>query len=195
YPEGENAVCELLGICSSTKIRPGRYFKVLRQRGQERSEGGGNPDGWGIALYPDEKGVQLIKEHIPAASSKLSEFLSTYERLCSKIFVAHVRRASRGVVTYSNTHPFCRELRGREYAFCHNGTIRNIRRFPFGRHRPVGKTDSEHLFCHILSFIEERGISVWTEENLFDLWRFLISINRRSWQDQTKPNKLNILLS
>ena len=188
-------MCELLGISCSTKVRPGRYFKTFRLRGQELPEGEGNPDGWGIALYPDGKAVQVIKEHIPAASSKLSEFLSTYEHLCSKIFVAHVRKASRGVVTYSNSHPFCREVGGKDYVFAHNGTVRNVRRLSLGRHKPVGGTDSEHIFCYILSFIEQRGISGWTEEDLFEFWKFLISINRRPTKDQTKPNKLNILLS
>ncbi len=188
-------MCELLGISSSTKVRPGRYFKVFRQRGQELPEGEGNPDGWGIALYPDGRAVQVIKEAIPAASSRLSEFLSNYEHLCSKIFVVHVRKASRGVVTYSNTHPFSREVRGKDYAFAHNGTIRSIRRLPLGRHKPVGKTDSERLFCFLLSFIEQRGICGWTEEDLLEFWKFLISINRRPTKDQEKPNKLNLLLS
>ena len=188
-------MCELLGICSSTKIRPERYFKTFRLRGQQLPEGGGNTDGWGIALYPDGKATQVIKEHIPAAASKLSEFVSTYEHLCSRIFVAHVRRASRGVVTYSNTHPFSREVGAREYAFAHNGTIRSIRKFPLGRHKPVGGTDSEHLFCYILYFIEQRSICGWTEEDLIEFWKFLISINRRPTKDQGKPNKLNLLLS
>jgi predicted glutamine amidotransferase len=186
-------MCELLGICNSTKIRPGRYFKTFRQRGQELPEGLGNPHGWGIALYPDGRAVQLIKEAIPAASSKLSEFLSTYEHFCSKIFIAHVRKASRGVVTYSNTHPFCREVMGKDYAFAHNGTIRSIRKFSLGRHKPVGNTDSEHLFCHILNFIGQRGICAWTEEDLLEFWKFLIGINR--WSTKDKPNKLNLLLT
>jgi len=188
-------MCELLGICSSAKVIPGRNFKVFRQRGQELPEGEGNPDGWGIAVYPDGRAVQVIKEHIPAASSRLSEFLSTYEHLCSKIFIAHVRKASRGVVSYSNTHPFSREVMGREYAFAHNGTIHSIRRFSPSRRKPVGNTDSEHLFCYILSFIEQRGICGWTEEDLFEFWKFLIGINRRPTKDQEKPNKLNLLLS
>jgi glutamine amidotransferase len=193
HPEGENAVCELLGISSSTKVRPGRYFKTFRRRGQELPEGLGNPDGWGIALYPDVKAVQVIKEALPGASSKLSEFLSTYEHLCSKIFIAHVRKASRGVVSYSNSHPFSREVGGRDYAFAHNGAIRSIRRFSLGRHKPVGDTDSEHIFCHILNFIEQRNICGWAEDDLFEFWKFLIGINR--WSTKDKPNKLNILLT
>ena len=186
-------MCELLGICSSARVRPSRYFKTFRRKGQELPEGLGNPDGWGIALYPDGKAVQVIKEAIPAASSRLSEFLSTYEHLCSKIFIAHVRKASRGVVTYSNTHPFCREVMGREFSFAHNGTIRSIRKFQLGRHKPVGDTDSEYLFCHILNFIEQRAICGWTEENLLEFWKFLIATNR--WPTKDKPNKLNLLLS
>jgi glutamine amidotransferase len=182
-----------LGISSSTKARPSPYFKVFRQRGQELSEGERNPDGWGIALYPDGKAVQVIKEPIPAASSKLSEFLSTYEHLCSKIFIAHVRKASRGIVTYSNTHPFSREVMGCEYAFAHNGTIRSIRKFQLGRHRQVGSTDSEYLFCHILNFIEQRNIGGWTEDDLFEFWKFVVAINR--WPTKDQPNKLNLLLS
>jgi len=186
-------MCELLGISSSTKVRPGRYLKTFRRRGEELPEGEGNPDGWGIALYPDGKAVQITKEAIPAASSKLSEFLSTYEHFCSKIFIAHVRKASRGVVTYSNSHPFSREVMGREFSFAHNGTIRGFRRLPFGRHKPVGDTDSEHLFCHILNFIEQKNIRGWTEEDLLEFWKFLIGINR--WSTKDKPNKLNILLT
>ena len=186
-------MCELLGISSSTKVRPGRNFKTFRLRGEELPEGEGNPDGWGIALYPDGKAVQVIKEAIPAASSKLSEFLSTYEHLCSKIFIVHIRKASRGVVTYSNSHPFSRAVNGRDYIFAHNGTVRGFRRFPLGRHKPVGDTDSEHLFCYLLNFIGQRGIRGWTEEDLIEFWKFLIAINR--WPTKDKPNKLNLLLS
>ncbi len=188
-------MCELLGICSSAKVRPGRYFKVLRRRGQELPDGQGNPDGWGIALYPDGKAVQVIKEPIPAATSKLAEFLSTYEHLQSKVFIAHIRKATRGVVTYSNTHPFSREVMGKEYAFAHNGTIRNVRDFELERHKPVGDTDSERLFCYILSFIEERGICEWNEGDLLAFWKFLISINCWPRGGREKHNKLNMLLS
>jgi glutamine amidotransferase len=184
-----------LGISSSSKVCPSPYFGTFRQRGQELEDGTGNPDGWGIAFYPDGKAALVVKESVPAASSKLSGFLCTYEHLCSKIFLAHIRKASRGVVSYSNSHPFSREVMGREFSFAHNGTIRSIRRLSLGRHKPVGATDSEHLFCHILNFIEQRGISGWTEKDLLEFWKFLIGINRRPTKDQTEPNKLNMLLT
>jgi glutamine amidotransferase len=186
-----------LGISCSAKTRPTRYFAAFRRRGKEFADGGGNPDGWGIALYPGGKAaVQLFKEALPAASSRLAKFVFLrYEHMRSKIFVAHVRKASRGIVAYRNTHPFCREVMGRDYAFAHNGTIRNSRRFALGRFQPVGSTDSERLFCYLLNYIEERCISGWTEEDFIDLWKILIGINRKSRDDDNTPNKLNMLLS
>ena len=189
-------MCELLGISSSTKVRPGHYFRVFRQRGQEFEDGQGNPDGWGIACYPDGgKAVQVVKESIPAASSKLAKFVSTYEYLCSTIFVAHVRKASQGIVAYHNTHPFSREAGGREYVFAHNGTIRTVQKFSLGRHKPVGSTDSEYLFCHILNFIDQRDIGGWTEDYLIEFWKFLVAINCWPTEDQEKPNKINLLIT
>jgi predicted glutamine amidotransferase len=155
----------------------------------------GNPDGWGIALYPDGRAVQVIKEDIPAASSQLSRFLARYENLCSKIFVAHIRKASRGAVTYSNSHPFSRVVRGRDYVFAHNGTIRTFRGFRLGRFRPIGDTDSERLFCLILSFIKEKRTIEWNGDDLIEFRKFLVLINRMTGKDPRKPNKLNILLS
>jgi len=96
-------MCELLGISSSVRIRPGRYFAAFRKRGRELPEGKGNPDGWGIALYPDRKAVQLIKEAIPAATSRLCEFVSSYEHVPSRTFIAHVRKASRGILEPTET--------------------------------------------------------------------------------------------
>ena len=189
-------MCELLGISSSVKVRAGRYFNAFRRRGDEFLEGGGHPHGWGIALYPDGKGVMLIKEPIPAASSQLAGFLSKYEMLCSRIFVAHIRKATKGVVTFSNSHPFSREAFGRDYVFAHNGTIRRFGKSPRGRHAPIGDTDSERLFCYLLNFIRQRRTIEWNDDAFVELWRFLISINRLTGSKAPKrPNKMNILLS
>ena len=61
-------------------------FQSLSTGGEGIPDGEGNPMVGELHLYPDGKAVQLIKEHIPAASSKLSEFLSTYEHLSFKDF-------------------------------------------------------------------------------------------------------------
>jgi len=43
-------MCELLGMSFNLPVRPSISFRGFRHRGEE------NPDGWGIAFYPDEAG-------------------------------------------------------------------------------------------------------------------------------------------
>jgi predicted glutamine amidotransferase len=53
-------------------------------------------------------------------------------------------------VNLANTHPFVRELWGRHWVFAHNGTVKNAKKLRLGRYRPIGTTDSEHAYCHLL---------------------------------------------
>ncbi len=108
-----------------------------------------NADGWGLAWYPD-RSLALIKEAGKWRSSLHSGFLETYAGIRSDICVAHVRHLTMGRATRADTHPFARELEGVEYCFAHNGTLPKAKELPLGRFRPIGETDSEHLFCHLL---------------------------------------------
>lgn len=163
-------MCELLGMSFNFSVRPSISFRGFRQRGES------NPDGWGIAFYPDES-VQVIKEPIKARRSSLSKFLQDYPEIKSKIFVGHVRYASKGSITHKNTHPFSRELNGKEYVFAHNGTLRNYRGLKPGKFKPVGETDSEYAFCYLLNCLEERNITQWKEEDFDWLAGILREIN------------------
>ncbi len=73
--------------------------------------------------------------------------------------LAHVRhKTTGGAPTHADTHPFARELRGRDYCFAHNGTLEGVvERLRLGRFRPVGATDSEHFFCHLLEELDQAG--------------------------------------
>ncbi|RMB00050.1 class II glutamine amidotransferase [Hydrogenothermus marinus] len=165
-------MCELLGIAFNKPIKPTLSFRGFRHRGEI------NPHGWGIAYYPDTS-VQVIKEPIKAGESSLSEFIKNYPRIKSKIFISHVRYTSVGSKSHMNTHPFQRELNGKEFVFAHNGTLHNYKRLSTGRFRPVGETDSEHIFCYILNRIEERNINRWTSEDFRWLWDLLKTINKK----------------
>ena len=136
-------------------VKPSFSFRGFRLRG------GDNPDGWGLAFYPDNS-VQVFKESKIAIESQLSNFLRDYEQMQSRVFVAHVRKASSGNLSHSNTHPFSRESNGKEYVFAHNGTLRSHKkRLVLERFKPIGETDSEHLFCYLLNCIADRKIDVW----------------------------------
>ncbi len=152
-------MCELLGMSFNLPVRPSISFRGFRRRGKD------NPDGWGIAFYPDES-AQIFKEPKEAQKSLLSEFLKDYQEARAKIFVAHVRNASKGRKSHKNTHPFYRELSGKEYVFAHNGTLCNYDEgLKLGRFKRIGETDSEYTFCHLLNCIEERGITHWAKKD------------------------------
>jgi len=166
-------VCDLLAMSFNKPVTATFSLKGFRVRGRY------NSDGWGVAWYPD-KSVQVVKEPAKATKSKLfSDSIEDIE-MVSEIFIGHVRRLSAGERAYRNTHPFWRELNGKAYVFAHNGSSKNKckERFSLGRFKPLGETDSEHLFCHILRCIEEQGIESWSEEDFRWLSEKFLEINK-----------------
>ena len=163
-------MCELLGMSFNLPVTPKISFKSFRRRGKK------NPHGWGLAFYPD-KSAQIFKEPISAMESLLSRFVENYKEMKSKIFIGHVRYASVGTKSYKNTHPFQRELNGKEYVFAHNGTLSNYKNLKLGRFKPLGETDSEYIFCHLLKCFEERGINNWKKDDFEWLETKLREIN------------------
>ena len=109
-------MCELLGLCFNKKVNTRISFNEFKLHSKR------NPDGWGLAFYPDAS-VRIFKEPITAKRSQLVEFIREYDEICSKIFISHIRLTSGTEMCYRNTHPFCRELGGKQYVFAHNGTL------------------------------------------------------------------------
>lgn len=168
-------MCELLGLNFNRAVRPNLSFKGFRIRSEE------NPDGWGIAFYPD-KSAQIIKEPLEAEESLLSEFIENYPKIRSEIFISHVRLNSVSKPAFMNTHPFQRELNGKEYVFAHNGTLSGYEHdFDVTEFIPVGKTDSETAFCHLMNKIKEKNIKSWNNSNykwLHEEIKFINSFGR-----------------
>lgn len=152
-------MCELLGLCFNQEVRPNISFKGFRLESES------NPDGWGIGFYPD-KSSEIIKEPLEAEESLLSGFLENYPKIKSQIFISHVRLNSVSFPAFMNTHPFERELWGKEYVFAHNGTLSDyVKHFDASNYMSVGKTDSEAAFCHMINKIRERGILSWNNHD------------------------------
>ena len=114
-----------------------------------------------------------------AGLAQQTQFLDSYPGLLSSIYVAHVRHRTTGSEpTYADTHPFARELGGREYCFAHNGTLKGgFWQKPLGGFRPVGSTDSEFLFCLLLAELEKRDGGLEDEQQWRGLHQFLIGCN------------------
>lgn len=156
-------MCEMLGIAFAAPVNVDFTFRAFALRDSE------NADGWGLGWYPDQS-LSLAKEPLTWRESAYADFLQTYSHLHSHLYIGHVRKKTiGGPDTHADTHPFQRELNGREYCFCHNGTIYNVQSLRIDRFRPVGGTDSEHLFCHLLQLLSEREGNLDSPET----WKWL----------------------
>jgi predicted glutamine amidotransferase len=144
-------LCELLGMNANVPTDICFSFAGLMRRG---GESGPHADGWGIAFY-EGKGCRTFHDPQPSARSEIARFLRGYA-IRSRIVICHIRRANRGRVALENTHPFARELWGRNWSFAHNGQLKGIKKLPLVYYRPIGSTDSEHAFCWIMDRLRER---------------------------------------
>ncbi len=76
-----------------------------------------NPDGTGLGIFDPQGRAVVHKAPISAFSDADFAYESRRER--SRMFLAHVRFASTGALTFANTHPFEQEAR----LFAHNGVL------------------------------------------------------------------------
>jgi len=149
-------MCELFGLSSDKPVALTVSLQALARHGSLN----GPTDGWGAAYY-EQTDVRLIKEATAASKSEWVRFIEGH-RLCNTLILSHIRKATQGARTYSNTQPFVRELGGRMHVFAHNGNLKGLQdafgKTP-GRYHPVGDTDSERAFCALLDQMAE----LWTD--------------------------------
>ncbi len=111
-------------------------------------------DGWGIAFF-EGKGVRLFLDPQPSCDSEVAKLVRHYP-IRSLNVIAHIRKATQGPTGLENTHPFMRELWGRYWIFAHNGNLIDYAPEFDGSFLPVGQTDSERAFCHLLQTLRQR---------------------------------------
>lgn len=144
-------MCQLLGMNCNTPTDICFSFTGFQQRG------GGtdiHADGWGIAFF-EGKGVRLFLDPQPSVRSSIAELVRNYP-IRSLNVIAHIRKATQGIVTLENTHPFMRELWGKYWVFAHNGNLPEFLPTLDGCYIPVGNTDSELIFCWLLQSLRQR---------------------------------------
>lgn len=138
-------MCELLGMSANVPTDICFSFTGLVQRGGRT---GPHKDGWGITFY-EGNGCRTFKDPQPSFNSPIARLVQDYP-IKSCAVVSHIRQANRGEVALENTHPFTRELWGRNWTYAHNGQLKGYRQLNTGTFRPVGQTDSEYAFCWLL---------------------------------------------
>jgi predicted glutamine amidotransferase len=162
-------MCELLGMECNVPTDIVFSFNGLRQRGGKTAPHG---DGWGLAFY-EGRATRVFLEPEAACRSPLARFLSEHP-IKTLLAVGHIRRRTRGPTGLSNTHPFVRELWGRNWVFAHNGTLRTVRRSKLGQFRPVGTTDSEHACCVLLEALRTGFTSY--PKRVTELWQAVADV-------------------
>ncbi|APX62126.1 class II glutamine amidotransferase [Acinetobacter schindleri] len=158
-------MCQLLGMNCATPTDITFSFRGFSQRAGITSD---HADGFGIAFFED-KACRLFVDNQSAVESPIAELIRNYP-IKSRNVIAHIRKATQGKINLENSHPFSRELWGRQWIFAHNGDLHNF--FPelSGRFTPVGNTDSERAFCYLLDQLVKRfGYHEPKQDQIFDL--------------------------
>ena len=177
-------MCELLALNANTPTDLGFSFRGLSRRGGGTGE---HADGWGLASFtPDGHGLTLLREEAPAAFSALADQLAERSPQ-ALVSIAHIRKATHGVVALENCHPFSRSWNGQTWVFAHNGHLEG--ELPLGpRYRPSGSTDSEVAFCWILEQLDQAAADPGDASALFGLLH-------RCASDLAERGTFNALLS
>jgi glutamine amidotransferase len=112
-----------------------------------------NPDGFGLGTFEPDGRPDVDKA--PLAAHVAEQFAREAREECSTTYVAHVRYASVGELTFENTHPFV--LDGR--IFGHNGIVGDLDvvEAELGDlvHQLLGTTDSERFFALVTRHIRD----------------------------------------
>ena len=143
-------MCELLGMNCNVPTDICFSFTGFQARGGATNV---HRDGWGIAFF-EGRGVRVFLDPQPSCESPVAELVRHYP-IRSLNVIAHIRKATQGPVGLENTHPFMRELWGRYWIFAHNGNLKDYAPSLDGSVLPVGQTDSELVFCHLLQTLRQ----------------------------------------
>jgi len=111
----------------------------------------------------------LFVDNQSAVESPIAELVRNYP-IKSRNVIAHIRKATQGKINLENSHPFSRELWGRQWIFAHNGDLKDFLPELSGRFTPVGNTDSERAFCYLLDqLVKHFGYDEPKLDQVFDL--------------------------
>ncbi|MDE6530042.1 MAG: class II glutamine amidotransferase [Lachnospiraceae bacterium] len=175
-------MCELFGVSSQRKLELNELLWEFF------SHGVNHPNGWGMAFF---YGNAVSLEKQPESSHK-SVYLK--QRLQSRVeadnMIAHIRLATRGNITYENSHPFVmRDNSDRTWTLAHNGTIFDCDLLNPFAHVQQGQTDSERILSYIVSQVNEaiKKKKELSQQERFELVDKVIC-------EITPENKVNLLL-
>lgn len=144
-------MCQLLGMNCNTPTDILFSFEGFHRRGGLTDH---HADGWGIAFF-EGKGVRVFLDDKPSADSPVARLVRQYP-IKSENVIAHIRKATQGIVNLANCHPFQREMWGQYWIFAHNGDLKGFQPQPGCHYNAVGSTDSEAAFCFMMEALRAK---------------------------------------
>ena len=166
---------KLLGISFETMASLGLVLKPLRAPASA-------PASWGVAWYPeDDAAATVIKNPTDRRDDVLNQMLRQWDRFRSTVFTIHTRGAAKRS-TQQDAQPFVKSFAKRDLIFAHSGDLKGKFRdaFPLGSapsFEPVGRTDSELVFCWILEQMRSLGVRTLAEAGWHRVHGWLQQIN------------------
>ena len=155
-------MCQLLGMNCNTPTDILFSFEGFHRRGGLTDH---HADGWGIAFF-EGKGVRVFLDDKPSADSPVAALVRQYP-IKSENVIAHIRKATQGIVNLANCHPFQRELWGQYWIFAHNGDLKDFQPEKGCYYNPVGSTDSEAAFCYLMEALRAKWCTAPALDELF----------------------------
>lgn len=144
-------MCELFALNSRQPAAATFSLSGFAARGGRTAD---HVDGWGVAFHEGER-CEVTVEDSPAAESVLARHLG-HHPVRARNILAHIRKATQGVRSVENCHPFRRDWAGRTWVFAHNGDLQNFHPALDGSFTPAGQTDSERAFCWLMQRLQQR---------------------------------------
>ncbi len=139
-------------------------------------------NGWGLCWYPEQElRATAVRDPSSRGSGGLTEVLADWELINTPLLMAHVRGATTRAI-YRDTQPFIYNFRGSSWSMAHSGelmcdleeTFRIDESFPL---QPVGVSDTERVFCWIMSKIDEKDCDTIEEFGFDNLAELLAEAN------------------
>ncbi len=176
-------MCELFGLTAPHKLYINNYLEEFFRHSVA------HPNGWGLATM-DDSSVMIEKEPVEALKSRYLKERLTVPIVSGALF-AHIRYATIGNETYSNSHPFTQiDHNGRRWTLIHNGTIFDCPDLEGYSKVQLGNTDSERILLYIVDQINHLEAALGKPSTSAQRCRLLDQVVTKL----SPNNKLNLLL-
>ncbi len=148
----------LLGMSFDLAASPSLALKAPQQRLYQHRQ----PFGWGIAWYPaGDQAAVVIKDPTSVQKGSMTQLLKDWQRFRASVFLSHIQGAAKRR-TQQDTHPFSRSYARRTWLIAHTGDLvhdfqKHLPMDPQPAFEPIGRTDSEYVFCWLLSRAAQLG--------------------------------------